>query len=56
MLVCKMRVPVSIKAWGWEFRVMLQEQKFQLDHLKKTLEYIALEGGGVFWGDQIKKL
>lgn len=34
---------------------MLQLQKFQLDYLKKTLEYIALGGGVVFSGDQIKK-
>lgn len=34
---------------------MLQLQKFQLDHLKKTLEYIVLAGGRVFSGDDIKK-
>lgn len=34
---------------------MLELQKFQLDHLKKTLEYVALAGGRVFSGDDIKK-
>lgn len=34
---------------------MSQQQKFQLDHLKKTLEYIALKGGEVFLGDPVKK-
>lgn len=33
---------------------MLQQQNFQC-HLKKTLEYIAPKGGGVFLEDQVKK-
>lgn len=35
---------------------MLQQQKFQLEHLKKSLGYIALKGGGVFLGDRVKKV
>lgn len=34
---------------------MLQQQKFQLELLKKSLGYIALKGGGVFLGDPVKK-
>lgn len=34
---------------------MLPLQKFQLDHLKKTLEYFVLEGGSVFCRNQIRQ-
>lgn len=34
---------------------MLPLQKFQLDHLKKTLEYFVLEGSRIFCRDQIRQ-
>lgn len=34
---------------------MMLLHNFELDHLKKKLEYTELQGGEVFSGDEIKK-